>query len=141
VGSSRQPFSKFSLKQYIVQADKDIYNTLQLRLMIDEKASGKTVGTLDFFDFDIHSRRVAIGIFVAKPFQNRGYAARAMTLAKQYAFNYLKVRQIYCFVPEKNISSRKLMEKSGFAGDGKLHNWIDTPQGFDNVIVYQVFAQ
>ena len=38
VGNTRNPYSRYILKQYIINSDKDIYENKQLRLMI---VSGK----------------------------------------------------------------------------------------------------
>ena len=51
-GNTRNPYSRFILKQYILNSDKDIYETKQLRLMMDNVLTGETVGTVDLFDFD-----------------------------------------------------------------------------------------
>jgi len=41
VGNTRQPYSKYALKQYILQSDKDIYESRQLRLMMEIKFPAK----------------------------------------------------------------------------------------------------
>ena len=50
VGNTRQPLSKFALKQYIIDTHKDIYESRQLRLMIVEKKNNQTIGTVDLYD-------------------------------------------------------------------------------------------
>ena len=61
VGNTRNPYSRFVLKQYIIDSDKDIYENKQLRLMMVNRQTGETVGTVDLFDFDIHNSRIALG--------------------------------------------------------------------------------
>ncbi len=139
VGNTRQPYSFYLLKQYILNSDKDIYETHQLRFIITDKISKKSVGTVDLFDFDIHNSRIALGLFVDAEYQGRGLATAALHLTEEYVFNFLKVNQLYCHIAETNISSRKMFEKENYEVNGKLKNWIKTPEGFDNIIVFQQF--
>ena len=43
------PFSKYILALYIKNSDKDIYESKQLRLIIDTP-TGKSIGAIDIFD-------------------------------------------------------------------------------------------
>lgn len=139
VGNTRNPYSRFILKQYILDSDKDIYETNQLRLMIVSKAAGETVGTVDLFDFDIHHSRIALGLFVDPSFQGKGFAKAALHLVEEYVFNFLQLNQLYCHISEKNIASRQMFEKEQYEANGILKNWIKTPEGFENTIVFQRF--
>lgn len=139
VGNTRQPYSFYMLKQYILNSDKDIYETRQLRLMIVDKPSGQTVGTVDLFDFDIHNSRIALGLYVDTSYQGKGYATTALRITEDYVFNFLKVNQMYCHIAETNTASRKMFEKENYEVNGLLKNWIKTPDGFDNIIVFQRF--
>lgn len=141
VGNVRNPYSRFILKQYILNSDKNIYETHQLRLMIVSKTTGETVGTVDLFDFDIHHSRIAIGLLVDIAFQGKGYAKNALKLTEDYVFNFLKVNQLYCHISENNIASRQMFEKEGYEVNGILKNWIKTPTGFENIIVFQQFRK
>ena len=87
VGNTRQPLSKYALKQYIINSDKDIYESRQVRFMITDKINGKTVGTVDLFDFDVYNNRVALGLFVDNEFQGQGYATQALHLTEKYVFD------------------------------------------------------
>lgn len=139
VGNTRQPYSKFALKQYILQVDKDIYESKQLRLMIVDISTSRTVGTVDLFDFDIHNSRIALGLFVDATEQGKGYARAALHLIEDYVFSFLKINQLYCHIAETNTASRQMFEKEGYETNGILKNWIKTPEGFYNIILFQRF--
>ena len=53
VSNTLTPFSRYQLKKYIEQAQLDIFQTKQLRLIIDLEENEKTltVGLIDLFDF------------------------------------------------------------------------------------------
>ncbi|MFA5045435.1 MAG: GNAT family protein [Paludibacter sp.] len=139
VGNTRNPYSRFILKQYISQSDQDIYESKQLRLMIVSKVSGETVGTVDLFDFDIHNSRIALGLFVDEAFQGNGYAKASLRLIEEYVFDYLKINQLYCHIAESNTASRHMFELENFEKTGLLKNWIKTMDGFENIILFQQF--
>lgn len=139
VGNTRNPYSRFMLKQYILESGKDIYETLQLRLMITSVKSGETVGTVDLFDFDIHHSRIALGLFVDARFQGQGFAKNTLQLVEEYVFSFLKINQLYCHISETNTVSRQMFEKVGYETNGILKNWIKTIDGFENIIVFQRF--
>ncbi|VBB44264.1 GCN5-related N-acetyltransferase [uncultured Paludibacter sp.] len=138
-GNTRVPYSKFQLKQYIAQSSYDIFENGHLRLMMQEKATGKTVGTVDLFDFDIHHSRVALGLYVAEEFQGKGFATGSLKLTENYVFNFLKINQLYVQIAENNLASRKLFE-GNYELYGYLKNWIKTPEGFENILTYQKFS-
>ena len=137
VGNTRNPYSRYVLKQYIINSDKDIYETRQLRLMMVSVVTGETVGTVDLFDFDIHHSRIALGLFVDSAFQGKGYARESLHLVEEYVFGYLKINQLYCQISENNIASMHMFEKEQYEKTGLLKDWIRTVNGFENIVLFQ----
>jgi diamine N-acetyltransferase len=109
--------------------------------MMVSVATDETVGTVDLFDFDIHNDRIALGLYVDEAFQGNGYAKSALKLVEDYVFNFLRINQLYCHIAETNTASRTMFEKEGYETNGILKSWIKTPEGFDNIIVFQRFAK
>ena len=141
VGNTRNPYSRYVLKQYIINSDKDIYETRQLRLMMASVLTGETVGTVDLFDFDIHNSRIALGLFVDSTFQGKGYAKQSLHLVEEYVFGYLKINQLYCHIAENNIPSIRLFEQENYYKNGLLKEWIKTANGFENIVLFQQFKE
>lgn len=139
-GEIRTLHSKFTLKQYILSAGRDIYENKQIRFMIESKELNQTVGTIDLFDFDAFNNRVGIGLLIDGDFQHKGFASAAIGLIKEYVFSYLKIHQLYAHVAETNKASAKLFEKNGFEKTCILKDWISTESGFTNVVLYQSFC-
>lgn len=138
-GNTRNPYSRFVLKQYIINSDKDIYENKQLRLMIFSLKSGETVGTVDLFDFDIHNSRMALGLFVDARFQGKGFAKESLRLVEEYVFGYLKINQLYCHIAEHNAASMQMFEQEHYKKTGLLKDWIKTANGFENIVLFQQF--
>ena len=141
VGNTRNPYSRYILKQYIVNSDKDIYESKQLRLMMISVKTGDTVGTVDLFDFDIHNSRIALGLYVDAAFQGKGYARESLHLVEEYLFDYLKINQLYCHIAENNTASMRMFEQEKYEKTGLLRDWIKTANGFENIVVFQQFKE
>ena len=124
VSHTISPFSKHILALYIQNSDKDIYESKQLRMMIDT-LNGETVGAIDLFDFDpIHSR-VGIGILIHKQEDRaKGTATAALNLMIRYCFEKLNLHQIYANILADNKISMRLFARAGFEVTGTKKEWI-----------------
>jgi diamine N-acetyltransferase len=124
VSNTLVPFSKYLLALYIKNSDKDIYETRQLRMMIDT-STGETVGSIDLFDFDPYHERVGIGILIHKQ-ENRskGFASAALMLMIRYCFEKLNIHQIFANILTDNDASMKLFSKAGFELAGTKKEWV-----------------
>lgn len=138
-GNTLTPFSKYVLHQYLENAALDIYEARQIRMIIEDKATKQPAGTIDLYDFEPYHNRAGIGILVDESFQLRSYATQALDLMKDYAFKFLKMNQIYAFIPALNVPSLHLFRKCGFAESGLLKKWNKTTGGREDVFVYQCF--
>ena len=137
VGSTLSPYSRYILKEYISESHRDLYEQKQLRLMIERKSPRQTVGIIDMYDFDPHSRKAGVGILIASGFQRKGFATQALQLFMDYAFVYLKLNQLYAHIPVNNIASRELFTHAGCSPSGRLAEWLSTPEGYTDVWLLQ----
>ena len=64
VSNTIVPFSRHILRQFIDSQKYDIFETRQLRLIIEAVDTGKAVGTIDLFDIDPYNRRAGIGVLI-----------------------------------------------------------------------------
>ena len=107
VGCTLIPYSRYDLKQYL-SSSKDLYETKQLRLVIERKVEKDAVGTIDLYDFDPYHRRAAVGIMIDQDHQKKGLAGNALSLFCDYVFSFLKIHQLYACIPIDNEPSRRL---------------------------------
>jgi diamine N-acetyltransferase len=136
-GSTVSPYSRYTLKEYITNSHLDIYEARQLRLMVEQLESGTGVGLIDLYDFDPHNRRAATGILIGASHQRKGIATEALNLLTDYAFSFLKLHQLYAYIPANNEPSKALFLRCGFSFSGILWDWISADKGFSNVLFAQ----
>jgi diamine N-acetyltransferase len=138
VSHTQSPYSSYILKEYIVNAHKDIYEVKQLRLAIEVKA-GKLLGLIDLFDFDPKNKRAGVGIVIAnKEDRNKGLGKEALELIIKYSFTHLNLHQLYCNITEDNQASIILFESLGFTRIGLKKDWNFHEGVFKNEIAYQL---
>ena len=134
------PFSRHTLRRYIEDAGKSIYEMGQVRLMID-LTTDTTIGTVDLFDFDPYHLRAGIGILIAEhEHRNSGYATMAIEGAIEYGFRKLKLHQLYCNILSDNTTSLRLFTKLGFKQVGIKKEWIRSDKMFKDEILLQLIS-
>jgi len=140
VSNTITPFAKHIIKAYIESAHLDIYQTKQLRLIIETSSS--PIGTIDLFDFDPYNLRAGIGILIAEDKnKQKGYATSALELFINYAFNTLGLHQLFCNISESNTASLKLFKNAGFEIIGNKKDWNKSVDGFENEYILQKINQ
>ena len=137
ISNTKTPFSKHILAQYLIESAKDIYETKQLRLIIQNEKL-KPVGAIDLFDFEPYHLRAGVGILIHNNSdKNRGYATDALKALSNYTFEILGLKQLYANISTDNENSIKLFEKAGFVKVGIKKNWLKTSMGWKDEILYQ----
>ncbi len=131
-------FSEKVLKKHIEDSKKDIFIANQARFIIENIRNKKQLGLIDLFDFNPTHLRAGIGIVISKSERRKKYAENAINLLKDYCSKILRLNQIYCNISYDNFASIKLFEKAGFKLTGKKEQWINTSEGFKDVLFYQL---
>lgn len=139
ISNTVSPFSKFTLKRYLENSHKNVYETGQLRLMIDQLPDKITIGTIDIFDFDPFHKRAGVGILIAnEEYRRKGYAAMALTGLIEYCFKTLQLHQLYCNILATNCDSMDLFKKQGFVQVGLKKDWVKTSEGYIGEYLFQL---
>lgn len=136
LSTTLSPFSKYVIKQYIANSHLDIYETKQLRFIIEKDKVA--IGAIDLFDFDPFHQRAGIGVLIHKE-ENRsqGNASEALELLINYCFKTLCLKQLYCNITSDNAPSLALFSKHGFTQIGIKKDWIKTNKGWKDEIMMQ----
>lgn len=141
VSENNTPFSRFDIERYIM-SEGDIYANKQLRLMIDNKVEGITIGAVDLFDFNPEHNRAGVGILIyAAENRRKGYAADALTLLINYAFNILNLHLLYCNISANNLNSINLFKKIGFEVCGIKKEWNNIAGKREDELILQLIRK
>lgn len=137
VSGTLAPYSQHILERFIDEQRWDIFQTRQLRLVI-ETLTGESVGLIDLFEFDPLHLRAGVGILIHDPSQRgRGYASDALSILIRYARETLGMHQLWCNVETDNIQSLALFHAAGFTDTGIKRAWNRTPGGWKDEILMQ----
>ena len=132
------PVSHFTLNQYMETANQDIFQTRQQRLVIVDKETDVPVGAVDLFDFDPIESRAAVGILIYDETERRkGFATEAIRLLETYAFETLRLHQLYCDVAEDNDASIKLFSGRGFIHTCTKKDWLTDGHLWKDELLFQ----
>ncbi len=136
-GASITPYSRFALKQYLIESKHDIFSDRQLRLIVVNKVDGAIIGAVDLYDFDPFHRRAGVGILIDTNHREQGYGLMVLKILEEYAFRFLNLKQLYAMIPENNKGSRELFRKAEYTHTGNLNDWLSKGNSFENVLVMQ----
>lgn len=136
VSDTQTPFSRHLLEDYLRHTNEDFYSVKQLRLVICLENS-TPAGFIDLYDFNPQHKRAGVGLVILEAFRNKGIGKESIELLSQYAFHYFDLHQLYAYIPEDNIRSIALFEKSNFIQCGELNDWIFNNKTYKTVRMYQ----
>ena len=137
VSNTKTPFSKYILAQYIKESAKDIYETKQLRLIIQNE-NLEPVGAVDLFDFEPYHLRAGVGILIhSTTHRKKGYALDTLTALSNYSLNILGLKQLYANIAADNQASIHLFEKAGFEKAGVKKEWLKIQDGWKDELFFQ----
>jgi len=136
VSDTKTPYSRFVLKQYLKNCDRDIYEMKQLRLAISDH-DHQLKGLIDLFEFDPANYRAGVGIVLRSEERKKGIAGEALDILSAYAFKTLGLRQLYAHITADNEASIRLFTKCGFEQTGVKKQWAYHEGTFKDVLFYQ----
>lgn len=124
VSETLTPFSLHTIKEYLANAYKDIYEVKQLRLAICDTNTKMVVGLIDLFDFDPYNARAGVGILIeSQGNRGKGYGKEALQLMIAYVKTHLKLHQLYANILADNAASIQLFTNAGFDLIGIKKEW------------------
>ena len=131
-----EPFSLFTLKQFIKEQQQDIFQVRQKRFAISNREK-KLLGCIDLFDFEPIHRRAGVGLYLFEEYRNKGIGCKALSLLEEYALTILHLKTLYANIAAENKASRSLFNRSGFKQVGLKKNWNFYHGEFHDEYLYQ----
>ncbi len=138
VSGTLAPFSRFALEALIESQRYDLFQSRQLRLII-ETLDGRPLGAADLFEVDPLHRRAGVGILIHRT-EDRGcgYAADALAVMIDYARRTLGLHQLWCGIETDNTASLSLFRRLGFVEIGTKRDWNWTAEGWKDELLMQL---
>ena len=85
---------------------------------------GPAIGECDLSEIDRHHGRAEIGFLFARAHWGKGYAREAMEAVIAHGFETLALERLWARVHDGNTASIALVERLGFAFEGRLRGHI-----------------
>jgi len=142
VSNTQTPYSRFLIREYLKNAQQDIYEAKQLRLAICLKGVFQPVGLIDLFEFDPRNNRAGIGILIKSPkSRNLGIGTECLELVIRYAFKNLNLHQLFANIDSENEASLKLFANFGFQQIGIKKDWNFVDGKYKDEVIFQLINQ
>ena len=121
VGATATPYSRHALRHHIQAMGADITESGELRFVIEY--AGQPVGLIDLTRYDARALRVEVSIAVLREYREQGIGLEALRLLEEHCRRYLRLHQLYAFVPEGNAASFSLFRSAGFTPVFDIPDW------------------
>ena len=139
VSNTHTPYSRFLIRQYLENAQQDIYEAKQLRLAICQDEDFPAIGLIDIFDFDPKNNRAGVGIVIQKnENRSKNIGSEALELLINYSFFNLNLHQLYANISTSNAASMALFTKFGFEKIGIKKDWILLNNHYHDEAIFQL---
>jgi ribosomal-protein-alanine N-acetyltransferase len=111
------------------------------QFVLEQKESGKVVGTLLLFRFEAASQRAEIGYVLARSVWGQGLMEEALRAVCAYSFSTFGMRRLEAEVDPSNAASHALLHRLGFVKEGLLRKrWVAKGRAYDTNI-YGLLAE
>ena len=138
--SPTQIYTRELLKTYIDKAVENKISKNQYTFIVFDKAKNQFAGSTSFLNISNQDDRLEIGAtWYGKEFQRTGLNRNCKYLLLQYAFDDLKAERVEFKTDERNLASRKAIEKIGGQFEGILRRHTLMSDGLRrNTICYSI---
>lgn len=105
---------------------------------IEEKKSGRLVGTIGYMDYSLDNASVEVGYSLARWLWNGGYMTEALRRVIDYTFSSMEINRIEAQHELDNPASGRVMEKCGMRKEGVLRQRLYNKGRFVDVALYAI---
>ncbi|BCY27139.1 GNAT family N-acetyltransferase [Flavobacterium okayamense] len=142
ISHTQTPYSRYLIRQYLENAQQDIYEAKQLRLVICYNDSKDPLGLIDLFDYDPQNSRAGIGILIQdSKDRNKGLGSEALKLLINFSFSKLQLHQLYANIGTDNQLSLQLFTKFGFQKIGIKKQWNKVNNVYKDEALFQLINE
>ncbi|MDL5511770.1 GNAT family protein [Arenibacter sp. M-2] len=132
-----------ALKNYVEQALEKERSFLAMPFIIYDKKNEKYAGSTRFMNIDRKNKVLEIGAtWIGREFQGTGLNGQAKLLMINYVFNEMLFEKVEFRIDERNVRSRRAVEKLGAKLEGILRKNVYLLDGFKrNTCCYGILKE
>ncbi|KRE49661.1 GNAT family N-acetyltransferase [Paenibacillus sp. Soil522] len=112
-----------------------------IRWLIEEKRSGKVIGTCGFLHYLKEYGRTEIGYDLAPSYWRRGIMSEVAAPILAFGFNSMNLNRIEAKVDPANVASIGLLTKLGFKQAGELREYEIEEGNFIELLVFSMLRK
>ena len=131
--SEARDYCRFMMKRY--------RNDLPSSWGIEEKSTGRLVGTIGYMDYNEDNATVEVGYSLAHWLWNGGYMTEALSRVIAYTFEAMDVNRIEAQHELDNPASGRVMEKCGMHKEGELRQRLYNKGKYVDVALYAILRE
>ena len=125
--------SREETKSYMGKMHQGVSDGEFIIWAMEHKETEKVIGTISIWNIRWEIMTAELGYGMRSAYQKRGYMQEALKKIMDYAFLKMNLQVIEAYTEEKNISSRKLLERLNFKETG-----MEDDQGINSERVYHM---
>ncbi|MEZ4968165.1 MAG: GNAT family protein [Flavobacteriaceae bacterium] len=132
-----------ALKKYVEKALEKENEFLGMPFIIYDKKNKKYAGSTQFMNIDRKNKVLEIGsTWIGREFQGTGLNGHVKRLMLQYIFNEMLFEKVEFRIDERNVRSRKAVEKLGAKLEGILRKNVYLLDGYKrNTCCYGILKE
>ena len=128
------PYTEMAAKQWIEIANRDKPLT---NFAIEYK--NKAIGGIGIIlQTDVYRKNAEIGYWIGENYWHKGFASKALKAMVDYTFKTFDVERIFAQVFEKNVSSKRVLDKVGFKYEARLKKAIIKNNVIQDCLIYAI---
>ncbi|WP_424766815.1 GNAT family N-acetyltransferase [Paenibacillus sp. sgz302251] len=139
------PLSPFSTQEDAVQEmywHWEIFTRqIGLRWVMEEKQSGKVIGSCGFLNYSKENSRTEIGYDLTPSFWRQGMMAEAAARIVAFGFREMGLNRIEAKVEPANIASIRLLTKLGFHQEDQMRKYEFEKGRFMDLLIFSLLRQ
>lgn len=134
------PYSKDNARFWVELAKEGFKNTNHYIFAIRLKENNELFGAIDL-GIDKRFNKAELGYWIDEKLWNNGYASEAVKAVIDFGFKNLKLKRIFASYFDFNLSSGKVLEKSGMEKEGLLKCHTSKNGEYQNHILYAIINE
>ncbi len=141
--NSQTPMSRQAEQRWLEQSTTlDPWKDGKMILAIDDKKTGKFLGTVSVFDISKQHKRAEFGIAIHSPENlGKGYGTDATRVMLWVAFHILGLNSIFLLTLGSNERAQKAYEKAGFKRSGVFRKGAYVKGVFQDFIIMDILKE